>query len=127
MEERLFDTNILVDHLRGNPKATELLERVREGGIVGYISILTEAELFAGKDAEDYRKRALLAELLSLFNKINIDEIIAKVAGEFKRRYQITLADAIIAATAFVLRCKLATKNMKDFKRIKEIAAEEPY
>jgi predicted nucleic acid-binding protein len=32
-----------------------------------------------------------------------------------------------MAATAFILRCKLATKNMKDFKNIREIAAEEPY
>ncbi len=101
MNELVFDTDILVDHLRGTNKATELIEKVKEGSIIGYISILTEAELFAGKDSEDNNKRMLLTELLSLFNKIEVNEAIARLAGEFRRKYNITLADAIIAATAY--------------------------
>lgn len=127
MTELLFDTSILVDHLRGVAKATELVENVRNGRTIGYISILTEAELFAGKDSEAERKRALLVELLNLFNKIDVNQSIARVAGEFRRKYNVTLADAIIAATAFIVRCNVATQNIKDFKRIAEINAEKPY
>ena len=127
MNELVFDTDILVDHLRGTKSATVLIEKVREGSIVGYISILTEAELFAGKDSEDENRRALLVELLSLFNKIEVNEAIARVAGEFKRKYGIKLADAIIAATTFIVRCKLTTRNIKDFGKVREINAEKPY
>jgi hypothetical protein len=127
MEELVFDTNILIDHLRGVGKATKLVENVREGLIVGYVSTLTEAELFAGKDSEDPEKRALLVELLGMFDKLGVDESIARVAGEFKRKYGVTLADAIIAATAFTIRSKLITQNMKDFKKITEIDVMKPY
>src|SRR5271155_605723 len=118
MKELVFDTSILIDHLRNVQKATELIEEVREGSIIGYISILTEAELFAGKDSEDNNKRALLIELLAIFNKIEVNEGIARLAGDFKRKYNITLADAIIGATSFMTRCKLITQNIKDFKKI---------
>lgn len=127
MEELVFDTNILIDHLRGISKATEILEKVKDGTIVGYVSTLTVAELFAGKGAEDKNKRVLLTELLTIFNVIKIDEMIARNAGDFKRKYQVTLADAMIAATTYSLRVKLATKNTKDFKKINEITVTEPY
>jgi len=127
MSEAVFDTSILVDHLRGLPGATMAVEKVREGSMIGHISILTEAELFAGRDADDPDKRALMIELLNIFDKTDVNEGVARVAGEFRRRYGVPLPDAIIAATAFLTRCKIITKNSKDFKRIKEINVEEPY
>lgn len=127
MDELVFDTSILVDHLRGTRNATALIEKVKDGSIIGHISILTEAELFAGRDSEDSNRRAMLIELLSLFNKMDMNEVIARIAGEFRRKYGISLADAIIAATAFILRSRLITQNMKDFTKIKEIHAEKPY
>ena len=127
MVELLFDTCVLVDHLRGVAEATKTVKMVKDGFIIGYISTLTEAELFAGKDSDDPRKRTMLIELLNIFEKLDVNESIARVAGEFKRKYGITLADAIIAATAFMLRCKVATQNIKDFKIVKEIDVEKPY
>lgn len=123
----VFDTTILVDHLRNFKRATELVRKVRNKEILGYISALTEAEIFAGKDSADENKKRLLLELISLFNKIHVDNEIAQKAGEFKRKYDVPLDDCIIAATAAVQNSKLWTKNIEDFKNIKEIDVEEPY
>jgi len=123
----VFDTAILVDHLRNFNQATNIVRKVRDKEIIGYISALTEAELFAGKDSSDEKKRLLLSELISLFDKVHIDNEIAKKAGEFKRKYDILLDDCIIAATAAIQNAKLWTKNLKDFKKIKEIEVEDPY
>ncbi len=123
----VFDTTILVDHLRNFNRATDLIKKVRDKEISGYISALTEAELFAGKDSADEKKRLLMSELISLFTKIDIDNEVAKKAGEFKRKYNVLLDDSIIAATAAVQRSKLWTKNFEDFKKIKEIDIDEPY
>ncbi len=123
----VFDTTILVDHLRNFSRATDLIKKVRDKEISGYISTLTEAELFAGKDSADEKKRLLMSELISLFTKIDIDNEVAKKAGEFKRKYNVLLDDSIIAATAAVQKSKLWTKNFEDFKKIKEIDIEEPY
>ncbi len=123
----VFDTTILVDHLRNFNPATDLLKKVRNKEIIVYISSLTEAELFAGKDSADEKKRLLLSELISLFTKIDINNEVAKKAGEFKRKYNVLLDDSIIAATAAIQKLKLWTKNLEDFKKIKEIEVEEPY
>ncbi|MDE1762053.1 MAG: type II toxin-antitoxin system VapC family toxin [Candidatus Micrarchaeota archaeon] len=127
MSEVVVDTSVIVDHLRNIPKATALIEKIKEGSMVGYISVLTEAELFAGKDSGDQEKRTSLIELLSLFNKVEMTEGLARVAGDFRRKYGVPLSDAIIAATAFMVRCKVVTQNLKDFDRISEIRVEKPY
>ncbi|HUB92572.1 MAG TPA: type II toxin-antitoxin system VapC family toxin [Candidatus Saccharimonadales bacterium] len=127
MNESLFDTNIIIDHMRGLDGASDLIEKVRDGSIVGYISIITEAELFVGKEMEDEGKRAAVVELLSLFNKIDVNESIARIGGEFRRKYGLPFPDALIAATAFIQRCRILTANTKDFDKVKEVKAERPY
>lgn len=123
----VFDTTVLVDHLRDFKPATQLIRKVRNKEIVGYISAMTEAELFAGKDSADEKKKVLLSELISLFTKIHVDNEVAKKAGEFKRKYGVLLDDCVIAATASIQNLKLWTKDVEDFKRITEIEVEKPY
>lgn len=127
MTEALFDTSVLIDHLRNVAAATALIEKVKNGTINGYISVITEAEIFAGKDAEEITKKRLLDELLNLFSKVDVNSEIARTAGVFRRKYGMNLLDGIIASTASNLRCRLITKDIKDFKPIKEISVEEPY
>lgn len=123
----VLDTTILVDHLRNFKPAIDIVRKVKEGKIVGCISAVTEAELFAGKDSADEMKGRFLSELISLFTKIHVDNEIAKKAGEFKRKYNVSLDDCVIAATVFVQKSKLWTKNIEDFRKIKEIEVEAPY
>lgn len=125
--EIVFDTSILIDHLRNLNDATELVFKVEQKRIVGYISSLTESELVAGKECDNKGKRKLILKLISIFNKIDVTNEIAQKAGDFKRKYGISLDDCIIAATAFYKKCRLWTKNKKDFEKIKEIEVEEPY
>lgn len=127
MAEVLFDTSVLIDHLRGVTAATALIKSVKEGRIIGYISALTEAELFAGKDSESEQKAALLENLLALFESIAVNPEIARRAGMLRLKHGVELADAVIGATALNLRCKLYTKNVKDFAKMKEISVQEPY
>ncbi len=41
----LIDTNILIDHLRGDVSATQLLQDVEDGIIQAAISVINEYEL----------------------------------------------------------------------------------
>ncbi|MDE1854717.1 MAG: type II toxin-antitoxin system VapC family toxin [Candidatus Micrarchaeota archaeon] len=127
MSEAVFDTNILVDHLNNSKEATALVKQVEDGLLSGYVSTITLAELFSGKEADDPVKRKIWSDLLDLFTKIEVSEDIAKSAGEMRRRHRVNLADALIAATASSLRCKLFTQNIRDFEGIVEITAEKPY
>ena len=127
MSEALFDTSVLVDYLRGFQGALPLVQGVKDGAMNGYVSVITIAELFAGKDEESQVKRERLEELLSYFGKMEVNEEIAKTSGRFKRKHNIGISDAIIAATTASLGCRLLTQNIRDFARIKEITAEKPY
>ena len=125
--EEIFDTDIIIDHLRGVGKATALIEKVASAEIIGYVSVITEAELFAGVDVKDGEKAKQLAELLDLFKIVDVDRRIAIHAGNFKRKYNVLLPDALIASTAFVTKCRLLTRNAKDYEKIKEISIRVPY
>lgn len=126
-EEFVVDTAILVDHLRGFEPAKIVIEKIRNKEIKGYISSVTEAELFSGEDIKVKTKEQKLTKLIELFEKIILTNEIAQKSGEFKREYDVEIPDAIIAATAFHQKCKLLTRNTKHFEKIKEIEVEEPY
>ncbi len=127
MTSVLFDTSILIDFLRQKEKAKDILSKVELGELTGFISSVTEAELYAGKESKDEEKRNAILKLITLFKKINVENKIAQTAGEFRRDYNVSLLDCIIASTAFHQKCKLWTKNKRDFEKIKEIEIDEPY
>lgn len=127
MTEAIIDTSIIIDHLRGFADAEDFISKIRDGRLTGYISTITEAELFSGKDGDEPAKRAELAELITRFGTIDVNSDIARKAGAMRRKYGIFLYDAVIAATAESLNLRVFTKNIKDFQRIKEIKVEEPY
>ena len=49
MDRVLIDTDILVDHLRGIGATKRYLKRIESGEIEAYISVITVAELSAGR------------------------------------------------------------------------------
>lgn len=116
----LIDTNIIIDHLRGESRATGLLQKTESGIIKAYISTLTEAEVLSGTKLTPKKINEILM-LFELFEKIEVSSRIAHKAGEFRRRYNCNLIDAIIAASAELKGIELATRNIKHFARIREI------
>ena len=123
----VFDTGILVDESRGYAPAVELMKSVAKKEITGIISMITEGEMLSGKDCskEDMMEKTM--NFLGLFIRIDISKEILRKAAEFRRNYDVPLIDCIIASTAFHENCVLWTKNSKDFRKIKEVRAEEPY
>ncbi len=123
----VVDTSVLIDYLRGFGESQGIMERVKNGEIQAGISTLTQTELFSGKGSEVEQTRRKIENVLEFFVKINVDEQVAIKAGEFRRRYDVGIPDAIIAATAFISNAKLLTCDRSDFGKIKEIEAEKPY
>jgi predicted nucleic acid-binding protein len=126
MDKVLLDSDILIDHLRGYEPARQYLKRFEAGEILGYLSIITVAELAAGqmRQAEEESK---VQHLLALFAHIDLDFAIAWRGGEIRRYYQTRLADALIAATALRHHLQLATRNLQHFTPIEGLQVEKPY
>lgn len=55
-----------------------------------------------------------------------ITEELIKKAIEYRKKNNMTVADAIIAATSKIFNCTLYTNNEKDFKNIKDIDIVNP-
>jgi predicted nucleic acid-binding protein len=72
------------------------------------------AELFAGNSASD-----LSVQLLAPFREVEVDRAIAERAGRIRREAGIRLPDALIAATALERDLDLASRNTRDFKRVR--------
>jgi predicted nucleic acid-binding protein len=106
----LVDTDILVDHLRG-------VRRFQPGIDVVHYSVITRAELYAGRESEEVRVDALLAA----FDELPIDRTIAERAGRLRRVHGLRLPDALIAATALEADLRLLTRNMKDFGSVADL------
>jgi hypothetical protein len=111
----LVDTDVFVDHLRG---ARELLPGRHR---ISY-SVITRAELFAGRPVDEEGVRRLLAP----FAEIDVDRAIAERGGRLRRTLGLRIADAMIAATALEHVLLLATRNVRDFGRVRELRLHRP-
>ena len=111
----IIDTDVLIDYLRGAPKAIEYLEST--AGAQLRVSTLTLTELYVG--AREGADRDALTRLEALFDPITVDRDIAVQAGLFRRDYGRShgtgLVDAVIAASALATQSRLVTCNRRHF------------
>lgn len=116
----LLDTDVMVDFLRGYPKAVALVKS-HAGTIV--LSSIVVAELYAGVKGD--RELATLDDFIALCHVVPVTQEIARTGGIHKRDYAkshgIGLADAIIAATAQAEEADLTTLNVKHYPMLKGI------
>ena len=121
---KVVDTDIFVDFFRGVPQAAAFLQNNADRI---FFAAITEAELLAGQVCNDPIERERVFHVLSQFEKIPIDNPLVQVAGDFRRKYNVEIPDAIVAACAFVTDGILVTRNTKDFEKITEIKVDKPY
>jgi predicted nucleic acid-binding protein len=118
---RLYDTSVLIDHLRGVAAARELL---RSDPGVPHASELTRLEVLAGMRPQE---ADATQALLGLFAFHAVDREVAELAGVLGRRYLpafggIDSVDLGIAATAQRLGLELVTRNVKHFPMFPDLA-----
>lgn len=122
----LVDTSVLVDYLRGNEGAVDLLEEERRADVL-HASEVTRLEVLAGmRPSEEEQTRALL----STFLWHPLDAEVAEQAGALGRRWlpshhTIDAADLAIAATAILIDGRLLTLNVRHFPMIPDLT--RPY
>lgn len=109
MVRALFDTNILIDHLRGIPAARDELARYSDKAI----SVITWMEVLVGAPTvlQD-RTRGFLEG----FDVIDIDRKVAERAVVLRRTHRIKLPDAIVWACAHVHAMLFVTRDARDFR-----------
>ena len=120
----LVDTPILIDHLRGDPRALLLLQELfdEEGRV--WAATPTRTEVIAGVRE---REEAAMAELFAVLSWVDIDAALADAAGEFARQYSrshssIDTTDYLIAAAAQSIGARLVTLNVRHYPMFERLA-----
>lgn len=116
----LLDTTVAIDHLRGDDRTTELLERLTHQGVPLLASELTRFELLSGMRPSEIEPTELFMEALTW---VPVNEEIARLAGAMAAEYRmansgIDAIDYLIGATATALGADLLTTNVRHFPMI---------
>jgi len=121
----LVDSDVLIAHLRGLAAARAWLREARQRTGPLAVSVVSIAEITGGMRSEERRE---VWGLLGSLHAEDVNEVIARRAGELMRRYRrshaaIGIADYLIAATAEVRGLELATLNARHFPMFKGLRA----
>jgi hypothetical protein len=117
----LLDSNIIIysalpeyDYLHEYyEKRDSFASEISTLEVLGFSKITKEQETFFGT-------------IFSTINVLPITSEIIEQAISFRKRYSLSIGDAIIASTAFVNDLMLLTNNVADYKKIKEITLKDP-
>lgn len=115
--KRVVDTAVLVDHLRGDPRATNLLLLFAQSQDELWSVTVVRTEILAGmRKGEERATHRLLDQL----RWQDVTTAIADAAGALARKYArshsgIDTVDYLIAAAAQHLGAELVTLNVKHF------------
>lgn len=121
------DTSVMIDHLRNDPRAVELLDRTMADGTKIAASVVSRVELLRGMRSQERQTTWRLMEALSW---IDVSASIADTAGTYARSYRDSHAsidplDFIVAATAVATGAVLWTHDVRHFPMFEGL--EPPY
>lgn len=89
------------------------------------VSIITKIEVLGfNTTANQYR---ILTDFMNDASVYELTDEVANVCITLRKKYKTKLPDAIIAATALVSGFSLLTRNISDFKNIKDLKVVNPY
>ncbi len=117
----LFDTDVLIWYLRGNHRAAQAINRADHRAL----STITYMELLQGarNKAELQTIKSFLRDIA--FDTVALSENIGHRASIYLEEYGLSgamsMADALIAATAVEAHLPLCTANVKHYKPVKEL------
>ena len=128
MENRVcVDTYIIIDYLRGRLPGVKIFAQIITEEIP-YTTYIAKFELLCV--ARKPKEKKIIEECLVGFKILSFDELSSKEAARIyidlrQRGRLIRIRDILIAGIAIANGLHIATKNLKDFKRIKGLSLWE--
>jgi predicted nucleic acid-binding protein len=123
----LVDSDVLIEHLRGNPAARDWLIQARGSSGPLAISVVSLTEIAGGMRSPERRE---VMRLLGSMHRFEVSEQVAWRAATLMREYRkshsgIGLGDYLIAATALTEGLDLATLNIRHYPMFADL--ERPF
>lgn len=110
-----LDTNILIYQAADDPTVADFLDQHQYE--IFYVPSIVVTEFLSyplmTPDAAGRFQSFIRQTIL-----VNLDYAIAERAADIRRTYKLALADAVVAASAFLTSSALVTRNVRDFKKV---------
>jgi predicted nucleic acid-binding protein len=114
-----LDTNILIAYLNGEQAVVDFINEHKEVGRAIFICSISFAEVLSLPTlSEAYIDRA--RRFLENFISVPFDNELAEATALLRRRYQFSIPDAAIVATALIRQTPLVSRD-KVLRRAKEV------
>jgi predicted nucleic acid-binding protein len=120
----LLDSNILI--YSAKPEYRFLQKYITSDAIISAISISTVIEVLGYHRFLDEDKR-YLESCIELLHVIEVSQEIGLKAVQLRQRQKMSLGDSIVAATALIHDCELVTRNVSDFRGIRDLRILNPF
>ncbi|KPQ20169.1 MAG: toxin-antitoxin system COG1487 family toxin component [Algoriphagus marincola HL-49] len=122
----VWDTNAIIFFLQDLLPESSKLSLFKElNRRDQYYSIITEIELLSWKRLTE-KEKLVISDFLSHFRKIELSEEVKDETIRIRKKLNIKIPDAIIAASALVQGQELLTHNQKDFEKVKGLRIFNP-
>jgi predicted nucleic acid-binding protein len=127
VDDRLIETTILADLLRGKAEAVIWVNSLPPLG--RWVSVITYFELLAG--CRNRREQRTMAREMRNYRLLLLTEDISRTALSWFERYHLShgvgFLDSFIGATAANHNLTIATLNTKHFASLPGLQIERPY
>lgn len=123
--KRLIDTSVLVDHLRGDSRAVDLLLGFARDGDELWSVTVVRTEVLAGvRRAEEPQTRRLLDSFRWQHVTVEVADRAAALARLYAKAHAgIDTVDYLLAAVTELLGASLVTLNVKHFPMLRGLRA----
>ncbi len=121
----LLDTNVWIDAHAGQAGAGRVFVKAQatQSAWIGF-SAITKVQAL-GYSAITTADDKALRELFSQFEELPVLTAVLEEAIRLRRAHKLKTPDAIIAATAFLQKAEVVTRNTADFKKVAGLSVLE--
>ena len=120
----LLDTNAVVYYIGGEPRALETLIPIMQSDASIILPSVVITELWSGKYTPSVEIK-VIEEFIASLLILSLDGQLARSAGIIRRNYNLSIGDAMIAATALAWGATLLTRNVRDFKHVPNLSIQQ--
>ncbi len=127
----ILDTTFVIDIMKNEEKATAKLNELIRKGEPQLITALTIFELFSGitRSSKPREEKTKIMKIVGNQIVLHLENSAAEKAGDVhgtlvKEGNMIDPVDSMIAGIALIKKEKVLTRNVKDFKKVKELELE---
>lgn len=125
----LLDTTVFIDLSRGRMAAADYVDGCRHAQTPLFISAISAMELVFG--CRDKVEVGRIQKLIADFTLLHLAPAESAKAYElmlsYSKSHNLSIPDALIAATALVHHLELATDNDRHFRMVPGLSVNRPY